>query len=71
MCRYSRFLADEAPSLPLPDCDRRATCPCTFKHYEDRRAGPRRTDDLKRGVKSDAPALNRRAARGRRPRDQA
>lgn len=33
-----RLLADEAPKLPLPDCDA-AECRCHFVHYEDRRSG--------------------------------
>ena len=33
-----RLLADEAPKLPLPDCDA-AECRCRFVHYKDRRCG--------------------------------
>lgn len=33
-----RFLASEAPSLPLRDCDV-ATCECRFTHHKDRRSG--------------------------------
>ena len=33
-----RYLSNEAPSIPLPDCDGRA-CTCTFIHYDDRRTG--------------------------------
>jgi hypothetical protein len=33
-----RFLASEAPNLPLPACDA-ATCECHFAHYDDRRSG--------------------------------
>ena len=33
-----RLLADEAPKLPLPDCDA-AECRCHFVHYKDRRCG--------------------------------
>ena len=33
-----RLLADEAPRLPLPDCDA-AECNCHFVHYKDRRSG--------------------------------
>jgi len=33
----SRFLATEAPSLPLKDCDF-PDCRCKFAHYDDRRS---------------------------------
>jgi hypothetical protein len=33
-----RFLADEAPRLPLPRCDA-AVCECRFAHHKDRRSG--------------------------------
>lgn len=33
-----RFLATEAPDLPLPTCDVSA-CQCRFAHHEDRRSG--------------------------------
>ena len=35
-----RFLASEAPQMPLPGCDV-SDCQCRFVHYKDRRA----TDD--------------------------
>lgn len=31
-----RFLASEAPRLPLPGCDAVA-CSCRYRHYDDRR----------------------------------
>ena len=31
-----RFLASEAPQMPLPDCDV-TDCQCRFAHYKDRR----------------------------------
>jgi hypothetical protein len=31
-----RFLASEAPQMPLPDCDM-TDCQCRFVHYKDRR----------------------------------
>jgi len=38
-----RFLASEAPRLPLPECDR-DRCDCRFQHYADRRSrGDRRS----------------------------
>lgn len=33
-----RFLATEAPSLPLADCDA-PNCECHFTHHDDRRSG--------------------------------
>jgi hypothetical protein len=68
LCRNQRFLATGAPALPLPDCDHAATCPCTYKHHEDRRSGVRRTDDLRRETKAETETVerNRRTARGRR-----
>ena len=33
-----RFLATEAPNLPLPGCDA-AECECHFTHHDDRRTG--------------------------------
>jgi hypothetical protein len=64
-----RILADEAPPLPLPDCDE-PVCRCRFAHYRDRRTDLRRDADVGIGtvaamlntndVRSDAPG--RRAA---------
>ncbi|MBT1444318.1 hypothetical protein KJI95_07235 [Shewanella sp. JM162201] len=31
-----RFLSAEAPTLPLPNCDK-AQCQCHYQHFEDRR----------------------------------
>lgn len=33
-----RFLAAEAPPLPLPSCDA-AKCECRYRYHEDRRSG--------------------------------
>ena len=33
-----RFLSNEAPALPLPECTA-ADCNCRFAHYDDRRSG--------------------------------
>jgi hypothetical protein len=70
MRRNVRYLSGEAPLLPLADCPNRAGCKCSYRHFEDRRCGPRRTEDLKSGLQADVPARNRRATRGRRERDQ-
>ena len=43
-----RFLATEAPTLPLPDCDA-AECECHFTHHNDRRAGKDRRSPFTSG----------------------
>ncbi len=37
-----RFLAREAPPLPLKGCSDPKACNTVYKHFQDRRAGPRR-----------------------------
>ena len=37
-----RFLASNAPRLPLPDCTNQDRCQCKYRHYGDRRAEQRR-----------------------------
>jgi len=68
MCRNTRYLSRDAPHLPLANCPNSHDCPCTFKHYEDRRGGPRRGADI--GAGSDKPSTEKRKSRGRRARDQ-
>ena len=43
-----RFLASEAPSLPLPGCDA-ADCDCHFSHHKDRRTGKDRRSPFTSG----------------------
>ena len=43
-----RFLASEAPSLPLPGCDA-ADCDCHFTHHKDRRTGKDRRSPFTSG----------------------
>src|SRR3984957_20988408 len=43
--RSIRFLSHEAPRLPLPECGAGSSCPCGYKHHDDRRARPRRTEE--------------------------
>ena len=66
--RDKRFLARDAPALPLKGCTRSGACNCSYRHYADRRAGPRRDDAPSAGRTVRAP-LERRAARGRRGSD--
>lgn len=44
--RGKRFLAVEAPTLPLERCNRVAHCQCQYRHFADRRQGPRRAQEL-------------------------
>lgn len=37
-----RFLAKDAPALPLPKCSEKKTCSCVFSKLPDRRTGGRR-----------------------------
>lgn len=43
--KNTRFLSDDAPPLPLPNCQAK-DCQCHYQHYEDRRDphGTRRND---------------------------
>jgi hypothetical protein len=66
-----RFLASEAPKLPLPACDR-PHCECRFQHYEDRRSGrDRRSPFASSGAPSGTGAFDRerRESAGRRADD--
>jgi hypothetical protein len=38
-----RFLASEAPLLPLRDCSNPNGCRCKYKHWDDRRQDDRRS----------------------------
>jgi hypothetical protein len=68
-----RFLPEEAPLVPLPDCDE-PNCDCTYRRFDDRRNDIRRAGDLGFAVfgimvqeKNDR---RRPAAPGRRSADQ-
>ena len=43
-----RFLASQAPSLPLPECDA-SECDCHFVHHNDRRTGKDRRSPFTSG----------------------
>lgn len=66
-CKGKRFLSKEAPSLPLEGCDS-ASCHCKYRHFDDRRAAPRRRDEA---IGASAPSANaeRRKKGGRRAGD--
>lgn len=64
-----RFLAAEAPRLPLADCTGKDACSCKYKHYEDRRGPPRRKED-KSGLPGRNPlGTERRTLQSRRQED--
>jgi hypothetical protein len=42
-----RILSGDAPRLPLAECTMPDDCRCTYRHHDDRRAGPRRARDRK------------------------
>jgi hypothetical protein len=63
-----RFLSTHAPRLPLPTCDS-PRCTCRYKHHKDRRAGPRRREEVGMMVAPYSGA-ERRRARGRRAEDK-
>jgi hypothetical protein len=70
LCRQRRFLSGEAPRLPLSECDHPQSCQCKYRHYDDRRAGVRRSADLGGALPSDPVKQNRRENRGRRDKDK-
>jgi len=63
-----RFLAKDAPSLPLQGCTMPQSCQCCYLKFKDRRAGPpRRVLDF---AAARAIVRNeRRSSRGRRQSD--
>jgi len=63
-----RILSAEAPRLPLKDCDHPHACTCKYRHFDDRRAGPRRAGEEGRLVKPWE-AGERQRVRGRRDTD--
>ncbi len=67
--RGVRFLARQAPRLPLPDCDRAARCGCRFEKYADRRTTVQRSPYSNSAMVSFGGA-ERRRARGRRGDDR-
>jgi hypothetical protein len=58
-----RFLSNDAPHLPIPDCTN-PDCGCAYEHYDDRRGRPRRDSDV--GLPDSPPEDERRRRRGRR-----
>ena len=71
-----RYLSKEAPPLPLVGCTQPKTCLCKYRHFSDRRSGPRRATDgdlyknaLSRHVLAAWSERERRESRGRRATD--
>lgn len=64
-----RFLSAEAPLLPLRECDV-AACTCKYRHHEDRRGPPRRSEETGGGLRT-RDGTDRRNNRGRRETDRA
>jgi hypothetical protein len=64
-CKGKRFLSSNAPLLPLAGCDV-MRCDCRYRHYDDRRAGPRRQDEKSVVPVPSRDHINRRTRRGRR-----
>jgi hypothetical protein len=67
-----RFLAADAPRLPLPECDIAAHCECSFVHHKDRRSGKDRRSPFRSGGISAATGEyeKERRAGGERRRDE-
>jgi hypothetical protein len=63
-----RFLSTEAPILPLRECDA-AACTCKYRHHEDRRGAPRRSEEARGGGLRSRTGFDRRNSRGRRETD--
>jgi hypothetical protein len=68
LLKGQRFLSTEAPLLPLADCTQPASCSCTYKKFDDRRAGLRRSHEIS-GIRRPSPEHEQRTTRGRRKRD--
>jgi len=64
----TRFLAAEAPPLPLPDCGSPWRCKCTYRHHSDRRAGSRRASEV--GMFRHFDGSEKRRSSGRRAEDR-
>ena len=63
--RGRKFLSNEAPHLPLPDCTS-GSCECRFTHHADRRGRSDRRSELPRGFGGGATGM---ADADRRDRD--
>jgi peptidoglycan/LPS O-acetylase OafA/YrhL len=64
-----RLLSGDVPVLPLKTCDRPAACRCMYRHFDDRRQGPRR--EFERALVPFDRGAERRKRLGRRDSDYA
>lgn len=64
-----RFLASEAPSLPLPGCSS-LNCTCVYTHFDDRRHQVRRDRWSSKAQQSPSAEVERRSSGGRRRTDR-
>ena len=62
--RGTRFLAAEAPRIPVPHCTMQARCQCIYRHHADRRGALRRIAD--RGMHGRMVPVERRRQEDRR-----
>ena len=74
--RETRFLSSQAPPLPLQGCTLPRSCVCKYKHFSDRRSGPRRATEselfqnaLSRHTAAAWTSQERRGRGGRRATD--
>jgi hypothetical protein len=67
--RKKRFLSKEAPALPLEGCTKGSSCPCTYKHHDDRRSKPRRREGAAISSTANKHGAERRNSQGRRSDD--
>ena len=65
--RGLRFLAAEAPRIPVPQCSMPTRCACVYRHHADRRTALRRIAD--RGMHGRVVSLERRKRDDRRRTD--
>ena len=68
--RGKRFLCNEAPTLPLDRCDRTSRCQCHYRHFDDRRRGPRRSEEAGAPQPTQQRSVDERKSAGRRAEDQ-
>jgi len=63
-----RLLSADAPRLPLATCDRPSDCKCIYRHFNDRRQGPRR-DNEHATIRAEHKGTEQRKRLGRRDSD--
>ena len=64
-----RYLAVEAPRLPLKGCSGQDECSCTYRHHQDRRGPLRRKEDISGLRRRDPGGTDRRVGHCRRLND--